>query len=382
MRILFLAEGNPESSEGSFSGISKSLVDGLRSAGHTVATGDVDLHGTGRILAALPLFSPRRQRWSVRYHSHAWPARLRGRNAARHIEAHPETEVILQTGATFAPLGRGHRPYHLYCDSNIKMAERGAGTGFSWATQLTPGELSAVVERERQVYLGAAGIFTISEYLRQSFISDFGMNPAKVVTAGAGPNFASSFVPPERVPKPAGAPPTILFVGVQFERKGGDVLLRAFEKVRERLPGTRLLVVGPKEPVPEAPGLEWLGFLRKDDPGDRDRLLDAYREADLFCLPTRYEPFGIAYLEAMLFGLPCIGTNVWAVPEMVHDGVTGFLIPPDDAEALADRLLTLLQDRALAERFGRAGKALAAERFTWKAATERIANYMTGSLAR
>lgn len=382
MRILFLAEGDPESAVASFSGISKSLVDHLRAANHHVATGDVDLYGPMRMLAAAPLFSPARARWAVRFHSHRWPAYLRGINAGRKIAAHPDADAIVQIGATFAPPARDGRPYYLYCDSNIKVSARGAQTGFSWAAQLTANELEAVVERERAVYRNAAGIFTISEYLRQSFITDFGLDPARVVNAGAGPNIDISRVPAQRTPRTTADPPTILFVGVKFERKGGDVLLQAFRTVRETLPNARLLVVGPKEPHAPQPGVEWLGFLSKDSPDGWRRILAAYESADVFCLPTRYEPFGIAYLEAMLFRLPCIGTNVWAVPEMIQDGKTGYLVPPDDPRTLADRLLLVLKDREAADRMGAAGRAVAENRFTWQAATARMADYMSSKAAR
>jgi alpha-maltose-1-phosphate synthase len=377
MRIHFLSEGDPESSVASFSGTSKSIIDHLRHAGHSVIASDVDLYGVARVAAALPLFSPVRARWYVRYHSHRWPAFLRSLNAARRIKESEDVDAVLQIGATFGPRGRSARPYFLYCDSNIRMAERGAATGYSWASQLQPHELADVALRERGIYQNAAGIFTISEYLRQSFIQDFGIHPDRVVTVGAGPNIDPAQWPSTDSRRPRKGAPTILFVGVQFERKGGTVLLEAFRSVRKALPTARLLIVGPKKPIAADPGVEWLGFLRKDSPEGVAALLDAYSAADVFCLPTRYEPFGIAFLEAMFAGLPCIGTHVWAVPEMVWDGETGFLIPPDDAEALADRILLLLRDPDLARKFGAAGLALAKRQFTWQAAAGRMADYMS-----
>jgi glycosyltransferase involved in cell wall biosynthesis len=92
----------------------------------------------------------------------------------------------------------------------------------------------------------------------------------------------------------------------------------------------------------------------------------------VFCLPTRFEPFGIAFIEAMYFGLPCVGTDAWAVPEMIVDGKTGFTIPIDDLDALTDRLLRLLGDRALARRMGRAGRGRAERHFTWEGTVQRM----------
>ena len=141
MDILFLSEGDSESWD-AWSGISKSLVQELRSAGHVVVTGDADLHGPDRLLGAALTFSVDRRRWGTRFHLSGPPFRLRSRSAARHIAAHRgRLDVIVQTGATFQPLGRGTIPYFLCCDSNIRMAEHGAASGHSDAVSLTRREL-------------------------------------------------------------------------------------------------------------------------------------------------------------------------------------------------------------------------------------------------
>jgi glycosyltransferase involved in cell wall biosynthesis len=164
----------------------------------------------------------------------------------------------------------------------------------------------------------------------------------------------------------------VLFVGRQFERKGGDLLLTAFRAVRERVAGARLVIIGPERLDVQQEGVEFVGFLEKDRADHRARLLDAYANADVFCLPTRFEPFGIVYLEAMYFGLPCVGTNAWAVPEMITDRVSGYTVPVGDVNALSDRLVRLLTDRSLARRMGDAGRARAENHFTWRAVVERM----------
>jgi glycosyltransferase involved in cell wall biosynthesis len=192
-----------------------------------------------------------------------------------------------------------------------------------------------------------------------------------------GPNFDVSEIRPRAAVRGEGSPPTVLFVGREFDRKGGDVLLRAFRRVRARLPQARLVVAGPATWTTEEAGVSFLGHLPKHHPDSRERLRQAYEGADVFCLPTRYEPFGIVFLEAMYYGLPVVATRVWAVPEIVEDGVTGFTVARDDDAALADRLLLLLQDRSLAQRMGEAGRSRAEMRFTWAAAAAIIARVIT-----
>ncbi len=372
MNILLLCEGDAESWD-SWSGITKSLVDHLRTAGHTVMSGDVDLAGADRWLAAALTFAVDRRRWGTRFHLSRLPFRLRSRRAARRIAAHRNrVDAIVQVGATFKPLGRGTIPYFLCCDSNIRMAEHGAPWGYSDAVTLSRGELSVVRERELSVYRDAAGIFTLSERLRRSFIEDLELSPAQVHAMLAGPNLDVTRIPTTFPRDAVDHAPTILFVGRQFHRKGGDVLMEAFRRVRERIPDARLLIAGPSSLVVREPGITVLGDLNKNDQAGWAALVDAYGSADVFCLPTRFEPFGIAFIEAMYFGLPCVGTNAWAVPEMIADGETGFTVPIDDVPALTDRLLRLLTDRALARRMGEAGRLRAQRHFTWERVVQRM----------
>jgi glycosyltransferase involved in cell wall biosynthesis len=282
--------------------------------------------------------------------------------------------VILQFGATFSSPARDGFPYLLYCDSNVRVAQTGAATGFSSTSRLTASEVDRIAAREQTVYDGALAVFTLSEHLRRSFLTDFRLSPDRVITVGAGPNFDVSALP-ERLAR-SGLPPTVLFVGGEFHRKGGDLLLRAFRVVRERIPDARLIVIGPRDLKIDQPGVECLGFLRKDRKEELGKLLRAYEEAHVFCLPTRFEPFGIAYLEAMFYSLPCVGPDAWAVPEMVRDGETGYTFPPEDVGALTDRLLRLLEHPDEAFQLGVAGRRYAESRFTWQTAVGAMRSTM------
>ena len=373
-----VCEGDAEAPGGSWSGSSTSLLASLRRKGHIVQTVDADLYGWRRLLNAVPTFSPNRQRWGVKFHLGAIPFWSRTRRAATGIRSAGHPDAILQIGATFRPEDQGAVPYYLYCDSNILMARHGAVTGFSEAAHLTAAQLEGVIRRERTVYDGAAGIFTLSDRLRTSFVEDFGQEGSKVHTVRAGPNFELSSFPP-LTRRPGDLPPTILFVGAQFERKGGDLLLRAFRRVRSVLPEARLVIIGPRDLTIADDGVSCLGYLRKEHPSEARRLTQAYQEASVFCLPTRFEPFGIVFLEAMFFGLPCVGTDAWAVPEMVRDGITGYTFPMDDEQALTDRLLRILSDPVRAQEMGAAGRALAAAEFMWDSVADRMLAVITGA---
>jgi glycosyltransferase involved in cell wall biosynthesis len=373
VRIALLTEGDAETRD-SWSGSALSVVEALRGRGHEVACGDVDLAGFDRVRAALQSFSPDRARWGVKYHLGAPAFALRSRRADRHLREHAGAiDVALQIGATCRPRPIPGVPLVLYCDSNILLAShaQAVDSAVSDFHHLSPGEVKQIEQRETGVYRQASAILTMSERLRRSFIEDFGLPAEKVHTIHAGPNFDPDRIPVRGMQRPDG-PPTVLFVGRAFERKGGDVILAAFARVRAELPAARLLIVGPSDLRLDQPGVTCLGFLDKQTPAGWQALCDAYASADVFCLPTRFEPFGIAFLEAMFFGVPCVGPDEWAVPEMIRDGVTGHLATPGDERAFADRLVTLLRDPGAAARMGTEGRRLARESFTWPASIDRM----------
>jgi len=377
MKILFLCEGNAESWD-AWSGICKSIVDQLRANGHTVETCNVDLSSADRWAAAAATISPNRRRWGTRFHLGAVPFALRSRRASRFVAARrSNADAIVQIGATFEVKGADGIPYFLCCDSNIRMAQYGRSTGYSDASPLSDAELSAVARREAGVYHKADAIFPLSERLRRSLVDDFAIPEDRVRAIYAGPNFVSNRPAADGSARAAAAAPTALFVGLQFHRKGGDVLVESFRRVRARLPDAQLLLAGVPAGFVHEPGITCLGVLNKNQPAGAAALADAYASADVFVLPTRFEPFGIAFVEAMHFGLPCIGPRSWAVPEIIADGETGFTVPVDNVDALADRLVRLLGDRALATTMGKAAQERAERLFTWPRVVGRMTEVMT-----
>src|SRR6185436_16056035 len=144
-------------------------------------------------------------------------------------------------------------------------------------------------------------IFTMSELVRRSMIRDFGVPESKVTTVFAGANLDPTAVRP-RAPA-IGGPPTILFMGRLWEPKGGPVLLEAFRQARVTHPDLRLVVAGCSPPLGDEPGVQVVGRIDKHAAGGTERLFDLYRSADLFCMPSRFDAFGIVFVEAMLHGV-------------------------------------------------------------------------------
>lgn len=166
--------------------------------------------------------------------------------------------------------------------------------------------------------------------------------------------------------------PAALFVGRLAVNKGLFTLLEAWQAV----PGATLLVVGDghlAHPLAErARALGLAGRVRLLGPLPQEELLQAYAACDAFVLPSEYEAFGIVLLEAMAAGKPCIATRTGGVGEVVQHGKTGLLVPVGDARALGEALRRVLDDPALAEALGEAGRQRVREGFTWDAVTARV----------
>ncbi|UCC72980.1 MAG: glycosyltransferase [Gemmatimonadota bacterium] len=166
--------------------------------------------------------------------------------------------------------------------------------------------------------------------------------------------------------------PVIVYVGRTAAAKGMRTLARAFVRVAGAAERARLLIVGSalegerdaysrerflaEVGEPAAAGVVWQGF--------REHVAPFVAAADVVVLPSRREGFGMSLAEAAAVGRPAVATATRGARAVVEPGVTGSLVAVDDADALADEILRLLDDEALASRLGAAARRRAAERFT------------------
>lgn len=165
--------------------------------------------------------------------------------------------------------------------------------------------------------------------------------------------------------------PLVLVPALLREGKGHEVLLRAVPAIRSRVPSARLLFAGggDRELVlrAEARGLEHaVHFL-----GPRSDMPELLAACDLVVLPSLWEALPTALIEAAAAGRPVVATRIGGVPEVVVDGETGLLVPPNDPAALAHAIVTLLLDSERARAFGAAGRRLARQRFSIEAQVAR-----------
>lgn len=181
----------------------------------------------------------------------------------------------------------------------------------------------------------------------------------RIVPPGVAPRGAPA--------KPIGAP-VIGAISRLSREKNVSLLLKAFALVAKEIPETSLSIYGDgPERGDLAREAEALGIGAKTTfhghvPGVASRC----GEFDVLAVPSSRESFGLAALETMACGLPIVATRVGGLPELIIDGETGMLVPPEDERAMADALLKVLRDPVLAARLGEAGRARAANLFSEK----------------
>ena len=254
-------------------------------------------------------------------------------------------------------------PYAIYTDNTMALTQRFYP---AWSPS-SPRLAKQWIQFEADVCQCATSVFTFSEFARRSVIEDYGCAPERVVAVGAGANQIVG-----ELPEQGHGTPTALFVGVDFARKGGQVLLEAWPTVRRHAPGAELIIVGPtRDPgSTEVAGVRWMGRLTPDE------VAALYRSASVFVLPSLFEPWGHVFLEAMGNGLPCIAASCCAMPEIVDDGITGRLVAPGKVEPLAAALTELLTDPDKAAEMGRAAHAKVMHGDRWSDVIDRVATHL------
>jgi D-inositol-3-phosphate glycosyltransferase len=173
---------------------------------------------------------------------------------------------------------------------------------------------------------------------------------------------------------------TLLQLGRMVPRKGVDNVIRSLARLRQAHGiNARLLVVGGNSEDPceqatpeigrlrhiaEAAGVTpWVEFVGRRS---RTELSKYYSASDVFVTTPWYEPFGITPVEAMACGLPVVGSDTGGIRTTVVDGKTGFLVPSQDPDRLAERLAQLASNHMLRERMGKAGRLRAKRLYTWQ----------------
>lgn len=259
-------------------------------------------------------------------------------------------------------LARVRRPYWVYRDMTWSQVKEYGGDS---ATGVVRPSLVRTRERhERAVLGGAEGVFTFSRWAAAAVAR---LTTAQTVVVEPGVNVrATARRDLHRTPS------RLLFIGRAFERKGGPETVEAFRLLRAENRHVTLTVAGPGHwPLP-GPVPEGVTFLGDAAPAT---LVDVLRDSDLFVLPTHFDAYGIAFVEALAAGLPCVARSVCAVPEIVTPE-RGRLVLGTGVEELATAIDSALNDEGLHKDVVARAADVAAH-YTW----DRAARQMVAAIA-
>lgn len=291
--------------------------------------------------------------------SWAAPKRLR--------EAGPLDGIVqIGTGYTL----RSAAPIATLEDMTVAQTRAGGSAYAGWS-DISQRAFDARLARQRACYEQAVACCLTSRWAADSVVADYGIAREKVHVVGIGRNHSA---PPAR--ERDWSVPRLLFVGIDWERKNGAGLLRAFARLRDERPEARLDLVGGHPPV-SAPGVTGHGVLRLDVPEQHAALERLFGEATCFVMPSFSEACGIAYVEAAAAGVPSIGTSAGGSEYLIGDG--GMVVDPHDDDALLAALRRLAEPE-LAQSMGAAARARS-ERFTWEQVARRLLRALDGAPA-
>ncbi len=221
---------------------------------------------------------------------------------------------------------------------------------------------------EADLYRQAEVVATTGTHVQRTLVDCYGCDPARVSTVHIGANVDVGSVDTSLARYGA---QHILFVGVEWERKGGPALMEAFLNVLRDYPKARLTIVG-CSPAVSHPQITVAGRV------SREAMPAYFSAASMFCMPSVIEPLGIAAIEASLFRLPVLATQIGGFFETVTDGETGILVAPNDSAALAGAMRSLFDDPEMARRMGMAGYDRNHAVFHWNEVGRRLRSIAPG----
>jgi glycosyltransferase involved in cell wall biosynthesis len=309
-----------------------------------------------------------RPKWlPVEYHGSKLPWTITGSLAARRAlgPVLDQVDGIFMHTTTLAPLTVDYfrRKPTILSSDGTHLNKRGMREAYG----LKPERLATEQTKRilyREVFARANGFVAWSNWAKDSFVNDYGCREEDVAVIPPGidlEDFAGGAREHEL--------PRILFVGGDFARKGGDLLLDVF---RRRLRGKAELALVTRAELPAEPGVQVYRNLQPNSQG----LRDLYRSSDIFVLPSRADCYSLVCMEALAAGLPVVATRVGGIPDLLREGETGHLIDVDDAAALGDAVEALVKEPSRRQAMGRSGRREATTSFDSRENTRRLFEFV------
>lgn len=214
-------------------------------------------------------------------------------------------------------------------------------------SNLAPYNIKQGIELDKKAFEKATHCMLASEWNKNSAVNDYGINGSKISVVPCGANFDIIPSADEKKLKAADSC-NLLFLGVEWDRKGGDIALEAFRQLKQKAVNTHLHIIGcvPPHDLSNEKNITVIPFLDKNNPEHFQQMHEIFLQTDLLLLPTRAECAGVVFSEASAYGIPTITTDTGGVTTYVKNGINGFALPLQvGADVYAEKILQLLADK-------------------------------------
>jgi glycosyltransferase involved in cell wall biosynthesis len=315
--------------------------------------------------------------WMTRHALHGYAASLRSA-----IAQHRPDAVLSISSQHLALLGPCQVPTFMVSDAPW-MAYQDAYAAYD----PRPWRAEAFARLEAQAARHTRAVIYPSPWACREAQERFGLPASRVVLAPFGANRFCGRTELEvsgMIERRLDGPVRLLFVGKDWERKGGPLALATLRALRAQGVNARLTIVGCRPPL--EPGdvehVNALGFLSANDPAQARLLERAFIKSDLFILPSKAECYGLVLAEAQSYGLPCVALNVHGLPGVVEHGVTGLLFEPGAAaHTVASAIRSLAVDPLRYRAMARAARLRFRRELNWEAFGVRVHTVVTQASA-
>jgi glycosyltransferase involved in cell wall biosynthesis len=277
-------------------------------------------------------------------------------------------------------------PFFVYydCSWDALIASAESPDRYAYLRGLTTANMFARRDRQLAVYERAAGIIATSQWLARCLTEQSGVPPEKIhviyPAAAAGGQQASDWhaeCAERDTPRRSLLCVSRIDTTRGFYRKGIDLIVDAVGVLRREYdPNITLTLAGMSRwPLPGGPpdGVNVLGVLPRDD------VAKLYDTHDVFVMPSRMEPFGLVFAEALSKGIPVVARNAYAMPEVITPGVSGALIERDDPNELAAAIADVLADDDIYLRCAARAPQMAAY-FSWQRTAREVVDVVATTI--
>lgn len=294
---------------------------------------------------------------------------------------HVEADVIfIPSGSSIAAYIETDLPIILYNDATWPLL-RGYYEDYS---RTIASSTRGAIEIEARAMARADVLVFPTAWAADSAVAECGADAAKVVVIAPGANLPDPPEHIEAVPLVPGSTARLLFVGMRWAGKGGDIALEALVALEAMGIDAELTIVGCTPPPGVShPRMRVIPFLNKGVEADRRTFDQLWRAATFFILPTRFEAAGMVFCEASAYGVPSLATDTGGVSSIVREGINGHVLPLDAGGAAYARLAAeILADPGRYVALRRSSRREYETRLNWRAWGERMAEVVEATIAK